>query len=67
MNLNIKNNFKKIKFVKALNLNTSQSRNLEIKYAQNNYLFFLDSDCIPPCEILDSNYGNIKKENRRYH
>jgi MoaA/NifB/PqqE/SkfB family radical SAM enzyme len=46
------NNFKKVNFVKALNLNASQSRNLGIKYAKNNYLFFLDSDCIPNKEFL---------------
>ena len=34
------NNFGNVNFVKAPNLNASQSRNLGIKYAKNNYLFF---------------------------
>jgi MoaA/NifB/PqqE/SkfB family radical SAM enzyme len=46
------NNFQKVNFIKALNLNASQSRNLGIKYAKNNYLFFLDSDCIPNKEFM---------------
>lgn len=53
------NNSGNVNFVKALNLNASQSRNLGIKYAKNNYLFFLDSDCIPNKEFLIE-LANIK-------
>ena len=48
-----KHNFKNITFIKAVNQNASQSRNMGIKYSKNNYIFFLDSDCIPNKKFME--------------
>jgi MoaA/NifB/PqqE/SkfB family radical SAM enzyme len=48
-----KHNFKNVTFIKEVNQNASRSRNMGIKYSKNNYIFFLDSDCIPNKKFME--------------
>ena len=58
------NEFTEIKFIPG-NYNAAKARNIGAKYATQEYIFFLDSDCSPIIEKLETidNFNYKKKKN----
>ncbi len=46
-------NFKNVKYFNNKNANAAKNRNLGSEKAQNEYLFFLDSDCLPTDDLIN--------------
>ena len=51
-NLNF-NVFKNVRYFNNQNANAAKNRNLGSEKAQNDYLFFLDSDCLPTDDLIN--------------
>jgi len=47
------NKFNNVKYFHNQNANASKNRNLGSEKAQNEYLFFLDSDCLPTNDLIN--------------
>ena len=62
-NLNF-SNFKNVKYFYNQNANAAKNRNLGSEKAKNEYLFFLDSDCLPTDDLINELSNIVLSENK---